>query len=287
MRRLKICLILLLSLPGSGPQPLRAHGSYHDALAAVDAALASAGTDAELWQRRARLHLEHGEWTLVLVDLERAERLAPAQDDSDWLRGQALALGGRSAAALVALNAFLQRHPEHPGARLSRARLRLQQGQEQAALDDCRAALEEEPDAETVLEGATVLVRQQQFTQAADLLARHLERLGEVPFLLRMALDVELRLGRHEAALTRVEALQRRAPRPEPWMARRAEILGKAGRTREALAAWRALHDHLQRLPNLERGLPEVWPLVEPARVAVIDLQRRSSAPPAGRDGGK
>lgn len=285
MRLLKTCLILLLT--GSGTQRAWAHGSYHDAVAAVDAELASARTDSELWHRRARLHLEHGEWTLALVDLERAERLAPARDDSDWLRGQALALAGQPAAALVALNAFLQQHPDHAGARLSRARLRLQHGQPQAALDDYRAALREEADAETVLEVATALVRQQQFTQAADLLAQHLERLGDVPFLLRMALDVELRLGRHEAALARVAALQRCAPRPEPWMARRAEIHDAAGHPREALAAWRALHDHLQRLPNLERGLPEVWPLLEASRHALTGRHRRSAAQPAGGDGGK
>lgn len=263
-----------------GGSRLGAHGIYHDALAALDAQLARAGAEASLWHRRACLHLEHQEWAQVLVDLERAERLGFRAGDSDWLRGQALALGGQEAAALAALEVFLQRQPEHVGARLARARLAWHLGQPERALADCRAVLAGEADAEAVLEAVAALVRQGHEAEAADALARHLSRLGDVPFLLSRALELEQRLGRHAEALKRVQALARLAPRPEPWMARGAGLLEQAGRLQEALAAWQSLQEHLLQLPNLQRGLPEVWPRVEESRLAIGRLQRRLSELP-------
>jgi hypothetical protein len=69
-------------------------------------------------------------------------------------------------------------------------------------------------------------------------------------------------LEQWEQALAAVDGLQQVAPRPEPWMMRRAEVLEAAGQQAEARVAWQKLRDHLMTLPSLERGtgqLAEFW----------------------------
>jgi predicted Zn-dependent protease len=61
-------------------------------------------------------------------------------------------------------------------------------------------------------------------------------RLGPLPSLALPAVDLDVRLGRWDSALIRLDALLRQAPSNPSWIARRAEILARAGRTDEARA---------------------------------------------------
>ncbi len=91
------------------------------------------------------------------------------------------------------------------------------------------------------------------------------------------ALELEVVLGRYDAALTRVEVLQQTAPRPEPWMAKRASVLAQAGRIRESQAAWQALITHILALPNLERGAHAMQLIAEQAQQALSSLHSLSN----------
>jgi hypothetical protein len=73
--------------------------------------------------------------------------------------------------------------------------------------------------------------------------------------------------------------MRQSAPRPEPWMARRASILAQAGRIEESRAAWQALVDHLSALPNLERGSHAMSTLMEQAKQALAALANPPAAP--------
>ena len=94
------------------------------------------------------------------------------------------------------------------------------------------------------------------------------------------ALELELMLGRYDDALARVEVLQKSAPRPEPWIARRASVLAQAGRFNESKAAWQALITHIQALPNLERGSHSMQLLTEQAQQALASLKSLSKTTP-------
>jgi len=82
-------------------------------------------------------------------------------------------------------------------------------------------------------------------------------------------MELEIMTGQFDSALTRVDQLQQFAPRPEPWMAKRASLLAQAGRVSESRAAWQSLLAHLSALPNLERGSKPMNLLAEQARQAL------------------
>ncbi|MFZ4764447.1 MAG: tetratricopeptide repeat protein [Roseimicrobium sp.] len=259
------------------------HGSYHEELETVDEHLAQTPNDGRLWYRRAFLNVLHGEWQMAMVDAEKADRLAPGAHPTDWVRGQALDTGGQFAVARAVLDAFLEKHPSHGGAYASRARVLMKLGEKEAALADYRTALQfltkAEPD--MIQETVQVLLNQNLDSEAADLLEAHIKRLGDEPGLVLTALDADLRLGRYDSALKRVDAMERTAPRPEPWMARRAQILAQAGHTSQARSAWEALAAHIQSLPNLERGSPHVSKyLLEAQQALGLSIPAPVVAPP-------
>ena len=80
--------------------------------------------------------------------------------------------------------------------------------------------------------------------QVADLqeiLGQGIAKLGMIPSLALRAMDLEIATGQFESALSRIGVLQKTAPRPEPWMAKRAAVLTQAGQLAEARVAWEAL----------------------------------------------
>ena len=81
--------------------------------------------------------------------------------------------------------------------------------------------------------------------QALRSLDEGLARLGPIVTLELEAIDLELRLNRHDAALARLDGITARAPRKDSWLARRGAILERAGRPDQARAAYRAALDSL------------------------------------------
>lgn len=110
--------------------------------------------------------------------------------------------------------------------------------------------------AECVIEAAELIRIHEGAAASLALLDAAAQKLGPDPALLQQTLKLAETAGLHEQALTAVQSLQAQAPRPEPWMLRRAQILTQAGRPADAVAAWKALREHLLTLPNLERGTP-------------------------------
>lgn len=176
--------------------------------------------------------------------------------------------------AMAELNAFILANPKHAGALASRARVLRESGQNAAALDDFRASLLIDPNVgpELVIEIAAAMADSDAAVEAAVLLDSALKLHGNDTALLLKALEVDQQTKRWDAALRCVTALQKSAPRPEPWMARRAALLAMAGRLADARVAWLAFRDHLATLPNLERGNPTMIQLAKEADIALTEL---------------
>lgn len=257
------------------------HGGFHERLAQLSAELEKSPLDARLYFELADVHSQHGDWQEALRNLERVEELAPGKYLANLLRGQAWLAAGQPAHARKALDALLAAHPECGRGWLLRARARRWLGDPAGSLADYREALRRtaawEPD--LLQETADALAGQGHIREAAQVLAAGISKLGNVPSLILRSLDLELALKDYDAALRRVEAMRQTAPRPEPWMARRASVLAQAGRIEESRGAWQALVDHLTTLPNLERGSHAMSKLMEEARHALASLA--SLAPPA------
>lgn len=240
----------------TGECDCRAHGTHEELLTELTEQIQQQPKNAELHFRRSYLYLEHGDWKACLIDLETAERLEPGKHACDLVRGPALALAGMPEAAKSTLDAFLETHPRNATALLERARVLKTLGQHPACLEDYRLALLNMPRPEPDLyhEVAEALHARGESDEARRVLQRGISQLGEVPALVLQALDIEVQTKHFDEALERVESMRRTAPRPEPWMAKRAELLSLAGREAEAQEAWKTLREHISQLPNLERG---------------------------------
>jgi predicted RNA polymerase sigma factor len=75
-----------------------------------------------------------------------------------------------------------------------------------------------------------------------------------VPSLALAALDLEVALGRHQAALARLDRLLAEGPRNEAWLARRGELLERAGRRDEARGAYARALELIATRPAERRG---------------------------------
>ncbi len=256
---------------------LHAHGTFHELMEELDSEMKLRPNDPALLVRRAGIQLEHEEWMLALTDLERANRLGADDGDLQYLRGRALAAGGMLKQAREELDAYIKNHREPGLARVERARVLSKLGETEAALQDYRAALQTAalPEPDLVIETAEALWAQKLNEEALNVLGTGIEKIGPIPQLVLKAMDYELAAQRYDDVLKRIDAMQACAPRPEPWMAKRASILAQAGRADDAQAAWRTLRDHLLALPNLERGSHAMSRLLEEAQTALKPSQTR------------
>jgi len=280
IRRLALIAIggALIALAGSA----FGHGAYHERLAQLATELEKTPNDPALHFQLADLNGQHGDWQMSLLNLDRVDELAPGKYLTALLRGQAWLTGGQPAKAKAALDLLLAAHPECARAWLFRARAAQRLGDAPGSLADYREALRRTPvpEPDLVQETADALAAQGREKEAVQVLAAGLEKLGAVPSLVLRAMDLEIATKHFDAALSRVDAMQKTAPRPEPWMARRASVLAQAGRLEESRAAWQALVEHLAALPNLERGAHAMSKLAEDARQALAALAGLSPAAP-------
>lgn len=265
------------------PLALRAHGTHSQLMEVVNRKIEDSPDDANLWYQRGFLNLEHEDAVQALEDLKKAESLAPGKLPTLLLKGLALELSGKLTDARSALDAHILRFPDHGRGYSSRARVLLKLGRTEEALADYRTALSKTPNAEPDLiqESAAAMAANCHEDEAIRILDAGVERLGEIPSLMMKALEIEVKAARYDLALTRVEAIEKSAPRPEPWMAKRAELLAQAQQKEESRAAWQALIAHLQNLPNLERGSNSMSLLAERAHqaIAILDQPDRRSIP--------
>jgi Flp pilus assembly protein TadD len=277
-------LVLSFSLAGIPPGGawLRGHGAYHDVVADLNTRLLAAPEDHLLRLQLAKAHVEHGEWQPCLDEVATIEKLAPGQHATGSLVGRSLAGLGRSQEALGVLDAHLAQNPDDQSARVARARVRLKLGQVAGGLEDYRAALMTPATAELYVETCEALRRNGEGRAALAVAEEGLKACRADPAILLCAVECAAEVGEVDAALVHLDQLQRVWPRPEPWMQRKAELLGEAGRATEARAAWRTLYDHLLALPNLERAQPFLAETLATCRRALgIEAPVGVVAPPA------
>jgi len=261
--------------------PAFGHGALHERIAQLIHDLQGKPDDTALRLELAEVYFQHDEWPETLKQLDEIERIAPGKVPTTLLRAQALTASGQMSGARALLDPFLASHPDHPIALVTRARALGELGHDAAALADYRHALAATPlpGVDLYMEIAEALAKRRLTDEAISVLQGGLAKLGSNPTLLQAAMQLELAAGRFDEALARVEAMRQNAPRPEPWMARKAAILARAGRTEETRAAWAALLTHLDALPPLERGSPEMIRLANQARQGLG--QNTSSSPVA------
>lgn len=233
-----------------------AHGDLHERIARLDARLQREPGQARLWLERGELHRQHRDFAAAERDLAEAARLDPRLPGLEPARARLLAESGREGEAL----ALLERLCAQPRAPLEWQRLRARLLQRQGRATEAAKAWEgivdgpgSRPQPSDVLELAALRAGLGEIDAAVTALEDGLRRLGELPVLELRLIEILTAAGRYELALARIESARSRAPRPESWLERKAEVLRLAGRPEEAAEAARAGLAALESLPEVRR----------------------------------
>lgn len=280
-----ICVLAagLLALPAA-----QAHPDLEWQISKITERIEAAPRDAQLYLQRGELHREHRDWPAAEADFRRARALQPDLAAVDFYIGQLKLDADLPKQAKKALDRFLAKEPDHARARIARARALVRLGQPLAAVRDYDRALEargkdHRPAPTYYLERAHALADAgpEHVDEAVRGLDEGLELLGKPVTLQLYAIELDVKRGRHDAALARLAQIASRANRQESWLMRRGEILESAGRVAEARSAYAAALDALGKLPASRRGSRAMQRLQTRAAAA---LERLDASAPASDD---
>lgn len=281
MRMLAASFITLIFLVGGISY---GHGAYHDVVASLEKKLEKKPNDAALHFKLAEAHIGHDEWRPCLKELELVDTLAPGVYPTGFLRGLAYHIGDKPKDAKKELDAFIAANPKHVNALATRGRVLMKLSKPDDAAVDLQKAvdLSAAKHPEMVVDLATCYAEVGKPNEASKAIDAALKKAGNDPSLLSCALEIETKAANWDSALRRIDGLQKTAPSPEPWMAERAKLLDRAGRTEDAKKAWGALKAHLLSLPSLKRGTPQNSQLLKEAQLALGESHTEPvTAPPA------
>ena len=265
---------MLAVLCGFAPLAAHAHGDVHGEIDALTKRIAKSPADAKLYFQRGELSRAHQDWAASGADFDKAEELDPALDFVDLARGEMLAEAGRGDAAKAALDRFLSRHPEHAAGYAVRARVLAKAMSWQAAEEDFARAIahSKEPDPALFIERAQALRAMGKLDGAIRALDEGIALKGPLIVLMLAAVDLEVEAGRIDAALARLGKIIDAAPRKERWLARRGELLEKAGRTGAAREAFAAAQSALAAVPTDRRATAAMQDLAKSIDAALARI---------------
>jgi predicted Zn-dependent protease len=272
----------------------RAHGEHTRSLAAISARIEAEVAGPVDPHRRAKLFLERGELFRVHRDFRRAardydaaERYQPRLAAIAIARTHMLHESGHPRQAGRVLQAFLATAPGHAEALQLQARLLTALGSRLGAVQALDRAIARlaQPQPDHYLLRADLLagLGRRHLPRAVQGLDEGIRRLGPLVSLDSRAIELELTLGRHEQALTRIDRQAAATVRKDRWLARRADVLDRAGRAQEARVARQEALRALQALPPSLQTRPGTRQLQQELLVAV---QAQAAAEPA-RDPGR
>jgi len=257
------CLLTLLVLSIASASSAAAHDDLERQIANASAELERAPGNESFRILRSDLYRRHGQWSEAFADLaavvENRESDVFAQ-----ARARLFLDMGYPRAAQTVIEARLRTHPESGPLRLLRSEALAARGESTAAVAelDRFLATSEAPEPDHFLARARLVAGAQPDRAAAERalsgLDEGLERLGPLPSLQLVAIDLELARGTPERALERLDALAAGSDRKESWLVRRADILATTGRAQEARAAYEDALRAIRRLRPKQRGTARI-----------------------------
>jgi tetratricopeptide (TPR) repeat protein len=239
----------------------RAHGDIPRSIETLTARIESSGAPgpagsaalAHLLLERGELHRLRRDFDDAARDLDACARLRPDLPGLTMARGRLLLESGRPRQAVAALEPLLRDRAVAPETIYLHARALVALGQPARAVREIDQALRAlpQPEPDHYLARADLLTGLGPAHQRRALagLDAGMRRLGPVVSLDSRAIDIEIALHRYRQALTRIDRQAAATVRKDIWLARRAEVLERAGRPEEAQQARRQALDVLRALP--------------------------------------
>jgi tetratricopeptide (TPR) repeat protein len=205
---------------------------------------------------RARVLQMKGEWDGALEELEAAAARGADPDAIGEQRAMVYLDAKFPRMAKVEIDRVLARRPDAYGLLFERGRAWLAIGDANAAARDFGEAIAKgpRPTPEQVIARRDALVSVGKKDEAIRALDEGMTRVGQVVSLVLPAIDLEVELGRYDAALARLDRLSAGAPPNPLWQIRRADILEQAGRKAEARAEYANTLATIDARPPMRRG---------------------------------
>ncbi|MBI3858163.1 MAG: tetratricopeptide repeat protein [Planctomycetes bacterium] len=265
-------LLLLSALAGGA---VAAHEDLEIQIARLSRQIELEPGRAILHFRRGELHRMHEDWKAARADLERAASCDPEMAVVDLALGRLANQSGDPGRAKASLDRFLAREPGHGEALIERARARARLGDRAGAVEDYSLGLTrlEEPRPENFIERSEILRSEGRRDEALRGLEEGLRKIGPVLPLQLALIDLELEVGKVDAALARLEDVARTSERQDLWLARRGDILVRAGRAPEAARAFRAALASIEALPSGRRKTKFTQDLESRVRAALETIK--------------
>ncbi len=255
-------------------------------LAAVNDDIRQSPTRGELYFKRAELYRTHEHAAKALPDYEQAARYAPRLERLDLGRAAALLEAGDTARARAAIDRFMRTHRDDVEGLITRARVRAKAGQNAAAVEDySRAIPRAEPaNLDYYLERARAqaAMGDTHIDEALGGLDRAAQKFGRRVDVASLALDLEVKRKRYDAALERVDQLIGGFPPKERWLERKGEILEQSGRHAAAREAYGAALASLEAMPAQARRSPANLNFESRLRAALAQIPQASNERPPG-----
>jgi len=239
-----------------------AHGPGEERIEEISALLAEQGDQGVLYADRGRVYMDNQHWQEAMEDFNKAALLDPGYVEYDLDRARLAYSAGDYFRALDFISLYLLRHETATEALLIQARSYRELGQYRLAVISYEKALATRSIAgarvlpEWYVEFAEILILTGEKDRALQILQQGIERLGTIGVFQVMAVDLEVSLGRYDAALKRIDQLLNQSQRQDLWLARRADILFRAGRREEAERSYRQAWAALQQLPQRLQNVP-------------------------------
>jgi len=267
---------LAMHLPASAGM---AHAGLHESITGVSAQIERAPMDAGLYLQRGELYRQHQDWDAALADYETALRLAPGLSEAEFGRARMFFEAGWKRSAETLLSEFVRKHPEHARAHQKLAQLYARQNDHRREAEEYALAAQYSatvtPELYLAQARALAASGNEHLKAAIQVLDAGMERLGGcIPTLQNEAADMEIRLGRYDAALERLHKVQQQSTRKEHWLARRGAILVMAGHRAEARQVYRQALQAAGRVAPARRQTPMAGELEREIRTALARLDR-------------
>ena len=233
-----------------------ADAPLEDRRAAARAEVGARPDDPQTWIVQAGVHLEDADYDAAIAAYQKAARFGARVDDIDTAIAVVLVKAGMTKSAAASLDRIVARSPNFPPARIERARLHHAAGDAAAAADDLSIALATAKYARPhlVLEAMEIYVLAGRQDEALKIADRAMQERGPVVSLQFPAIEIELSLQRHDAALARIDALLADKNTHPLWLQRRGEILEQADRNSEARESYEQALAEIEKRKNLRRG---------------------------------
>ena len=268
------CRLAIALALGLAPAVAFAHVGVDELDAATREELAKRPDDPQKHLDRARVLQMKGQWDAALEEVEAAAARGADPDVLGPTRAAIYLDAGFPRMAKVEIDRVLARRPEAVGLLYERGRAWLAIGDREAAARDFGEAVAKgpRPTPEQVIAHRDVLLALGRKDEALRALDAGMARVGQVVSLALPAVDLEVELGRYDAALARLDRLAATAPPNPLWITRRGEVLEKAGRAQAARAEYAKALALIDARPAARRGKP------------FVDLKRRLETALASAD---